>query len=254
MRTLRVARLLALALLAVAVPACHNDGPFSITIYVDPAFGDDFFGHGTPGSPLRTITRAMHFAIADDAIFLAPGTYSAASGELFPIFVKPGVILQGDPGTKGVGPVATFVNGAGSYTVSGGTQASTVVNATFVMGSGADVSGVKITAPGATGVGVVFDGFSARLIQCTVSGCGASGLRIYQTGSPTITNNAITANAASGVDVFDAASPMLRQNTITSNTVDGVVANDTSAPNLGDATTAGANTLQANTGVGLNNN
>ena len=33
-----------------------------------------------------------------------------------------------------------------------------------------------------------------------------------------------------------------------------MAANDTSAPNLGDAVLAGGNTLQANTGVGLNNN
>jgi hypothetical protein len=254
MGCLRAGRLFGLALLALAIPACHDDNNnFSLNIFVDPVFGDDFFGQGTPSFPLRTITRALHFTIAGDAIFLAPGTYSASSGEVFPIAVRPGVLIEGDPATKGAGAPSTFVSGGGVYVISGGTQGGTTVTTAFVLGNGAELSGVKITVTGAGGVGVVFDGSSANLSQCTITGCGASGVRIYQGASPTIVNDSLTANAGSGVDVFDAAAPILRQNTITSNALDGVTANDTSAPNLGDSSTAGGNTLQANTGVGLNN-
>ena len=246
-------RLLALALLALVIPACHNNDNFSINIYVDPVFGDDFFGHGTPNDPLRTITRAMRFAIAGDAIFLAPGTYNASTGEVFPIRVRPGVLVQGDPATKGAGAPATLVSGGGVYTIAGGSQGSTTVTTAFVLGNGSELAGVKITIAGAGGVGVVFDNTSANLSQCTITGCGASAVRIYQAGAPTIVNNDLTANAGSGIDVFDTTAPVIRQNTLTSNALDGVVANDTSTPNLGDASTAGANTIQANTGVGLNN-
>jgi parallel beta-helix repeat protein len=255
LRQLPALRVLGLLVLALAVPSCHfDDRVNALDWFVDPGFGDDFNGNGTSWFPFRTITRALHFSISGDAIFLARGTYGASSGEVFPIRVKPGVIIQGDPATKGLGPGATFVNGGGVYTVSGGSQASTTVTAAFVMGTGSALSGVKITVAGAGGVGVVFDGFSASVSSCTITGNGASGIRVYQTGSPTITGNVISSNGASGVDVFDAAGPILRQNSISSNTTDGVVANDTSTPNLGDATSAGANTLQANTGVGLNNN
>jgi len=254
MNWLRATRPVALALLALAIPACHNDhDTFSLNIYVDPVFGDDFHGHGTPSFPLRTITRALRFAIAGDAIFLAPGTYSTASGEIFPIRVRPGVLIEGDPATKGAGAPATFVSGGGLYMISGGTQGGTTVTAAFVLGNGSQLAGVKVTVSGSGGVGVVFDGSSATLSQCSITGCGASGIRVYQGAAPTIVTNDITANAGSGVDVFDAAAPILRQNTITSNALDGVTANDTSAPNLGDASTGGSNTLQANTGVGLNN-
>lgn len=247
-------RILALALAAVAVPACHNDhDTFILYIYVDPVFGNDFFGDGTPRSPLRSITRAMHFAISGDVVFLAPGTYSTSTGEVFPIGIKAGVLVEGDPATKGVGPSQTFVSGGGLYTIGGGTQASTTVTTAFVLGTGAALSGVKITVTGAGGVGLVCDGLSSSVSNCTITGCGASGIRVYQTCSPGFTGNVITLNAANGIDVFDDAAPTLRQNTITSN-VDGVAANDASAPNLGDAVTPGANTLQANTGVGLNNN
>lgn len=258
---MRVLGLAAVALLAAAGQGCYeNDchcsgsAPYyNIYIYVDPVFGNDFYGNGTPAYPFRSITQSMRFAISGDAIFLAKGNYGTASGELFPIAIKPGVLVQGDPATKGSGPGTTAVSGGGVYTIGGGSQAATTVTATFVMGSGATLSGVKITAPGPGGVGVVFDGISATVSDCTLTGCGASGVRVYQAGSPGITNNVIQGNTASGVDVFDAAAPSLRLNSITAN-ADGVVANDASTPNLGDAATAGGNTLQSNTGVGLNNN
>jgi parallel beta-helix repeat protein len=251
MKRLPAGRLLGLALLALAIPACHEDNNnFSLNIYVDPVFGDDFYGLGTPSSPLRSMTRALRFTIAGDAIFLAPGTYSASSGEIFPIPVKPGVLIEGDPATKGSG---TLVSGGGVYSIAGGTQGGTTVTTAFVLGNAAQLSGVKITVTGAGGVGVVFDGTTATVNQCSITGCGASGIRITQGASPTIVNNAITTNAGSGVEVFDTAAPILRQNSISGNSLDGVTANDTSAPNLGDASTAGSNTLQANTGVGLNN-
>ena len=253
-KLLRAARILGLAALAAALPACHDTSFFTVEFYVDPAFGDDAFGNGTPSFPFRTITRAMRFAISGDVIFLARGGYTSATGEVFPIFVKPGVLIQGDPATKGLGPAATSVTGGGVYAISGGTQASTTVTAAFVMGVNASLSGVRIEVAGATGVGVVFDGAGASLSSCTITDCGGSGVRIYQGGSPSITNNDVTASGGSGIVVHDGAGPILRQNSITGNGADGVEANDTSAPNLGDSATAGANTIDANTGVGLNNN
>jgi parallel beta-helix repeat protein len=253
-RLLRAARILGLAAMAAALPACHDSEFFTVHFYVDPAFGDDAFGDGTPSFPFRTITRALRFAISGDVIFLARGSYTSANGEIFPIFVKPGVLIQGDPPTKGVGPAATSVTGGGLYTIGGGTQGSTTVTAAFVMGSGAALSGVRITVAGATGVGVVFDGASASVTSCTITGCGGSGIRIYQAGSPSISNSVVTASGGSGIVVHDGAGPVLRQNSITANGADGVEANDASVPNLGDTATAGGNTIDTNTGVGLNNN
>ena len=250
---LRAARILGLAAMAAALPACHDPEFFTVNFYVDPAFGDDAFGDGTPSFPFRTITRALHFAISGDAIILAPGSYTSANGEIFPIFVKPGVLIQGDPATKGIGPAATSVTGGGVYTIGGGTQGGTTVTAAFVMGTNSSLSGVRVAVAGADGVGVVFDGAGANLSSCTLTGCGGSGIRIYQGGSASITNNDVTASGGSGVVVHDGAGPLLRQNSITANGADGVEANDTSAPNLGDSGTAGANTIDANTGVGLNN-
>lgn len=252
---MKFARALGLAVLTSAVPACHGDRFFDeLTWFVDPAFGDDFNGDGTSRFPFRSITRALRFAISGDAIVLAPGSYTSASGEVFPIFVKPGVLIQGDPATRGLGPAATSVSSGGVYTVAGGSQASTTVTAAFVLGSNSTLSGVRISVGGVDGVGVVFDGFGANLNSCTLTGNGASAVRIYQAGTPSITNNVITASGGNGIEIYDGAGALLRQNSITANGGDGVVANDTSAPNLGDAATPGTNTIDANTGVGLNNN
>jgi parallel beta-helix repeat protein len=252
---LKFARVLGALVLAAAVPACHGDPSFNaINWYVDPAFGDDVYGDGSPHFPFRSMTRALRFAISGDAVLLAPGSYTSATGEVFPIFVKPGVIIQGDPATRGLGPAATSVTGGGVYTVAGGAQVSTTVTATFLMGNNSTLSGVRVSVAGAGGVAVVFDGFGANLNSCTLTGNGGSGVRIYQVGTPSISNNVITASGGNGIEIHDGAGALLRQNTITANGGDGVVANNTSVPNLGDAGTPGANTIDANTGVGLNNN
>ena len=52
-------------------------------IYVSSSAGSDS-GDGSKSYPLRTIARALKFAEANTIILLAPGTYSAATGEIFP--------------------------------------------------------------------------------------------------------------------------------------------------------------------------
>ena len=53
-------------------------------IYVSSSMGNDN-GQGTQQSPFRTITKAVTVAQPNTAIILAPGTYSSATGEQFPI-------------------------------------------------------------------------------------------------------------------------------------------------------------------------
>jgi hypothetical protein len=241
-----------------ALSSCYEDGyPYgsgSINWYVnpDPNFGSDVYGDGSPGFPFQTIGQALRFSIPGDGIILASGTYSVTSGEVFPLLVKSGVSILGDPANKGS---TTAVIGGGSYAIQGGTQfvKSVTVTAAFVMGSGSQLSGVKVTASGPSGVGVVFDGNSGSLVSSTLTACGASGVQVFQAATPSLVGNVITTSGAAGVTLFDTSGPNLRQNQILNSSTDGVLANDKSSPNLGDAASAGGNTLQGNTGVGLNN-
>jgi hypothetical protein len=64
--------------------------------YVNPTTGNDA-NPGTQDAPLRTIARALATAPENTIVVLAPGTYNAASGEQFPLQMKSGVTLQGEP-------------------------------------------------------------------------------------------------------------------------------------------------------------
>jgi parallel beta-helix repeat protein len=242
--------------LGLGIPACnygnnYYSGPYSIAWYVDPLNGVDVIGNGSPAFPFRTIHFALLQAISGDSIFLAPRNYSAGNGEIFPILLKAGVSLVGDPATNG--STTTIVNG-GSYTVSGGLHINSPLTVGVVMGSGASLSGVTISVSGTTGVGVVFDGTTASLTNCTLTGCGASGVQVFQSASPTLASNIITQSGGSGVVTYDNSAPILRQNNISSNLADGILADDTSVPNLGDPFSPGGNTLQLNTTQSLANN
>jgi hypothetical protein len=224
--------------------------------FVDPVAGDDFMGNGTSWSPFRSITFTMQFTIPGDGLILATGTYSTTSGEVFPILIRPGVFVFGDPGSDGA---TTAVYGGGSYTVTGGAQIGNAINAAVIMGSGAQLQGVKVTNPSMNGptpigIGVVFDGDSGTLLQSTVAGCTLSGVNVYQDATPSISQSIISSNGTEGVSAFDTSAPSLRQNSILSNGTDGVLASQASHPNLGDLVTSGQNTLQSNVGVGLHNN
>uniref|UniRef100_A0ACD5GTC8 DUF1565 domain-containing protein n=1 Tax=Desertifilum tharense IPPAS B-1220 TaxID=1781255 RepID=A0ACD5GTC8_9CYAN len=74
-------------------------------LYVNPASGSDASGRGNTQAPFKTLTHALKVAKADTVIQLAPGTYSTETGEVFPIVMKSGVTIVGNPSTKGEGIV-----------------------------------------------------------------------------------------------------------------------------------------------------
>ncbi|MEG4358010.1 DUF1565 domain-containing protein [Microcoleus sp. Aus8_D1] len=57
------------------------------TLYVNPQTGSDAAA-GSQSAPFKTIARAINFAASGTVIQLAPGTYSAASGEQFPLEIS----------------------------------------------------------------------------------------------------------------------------------------------------------------------
>jgi hypothetical protein len=88
------------------------------TYYVNPAKGSDS-GNGSQTAPFKTLTKALSVVkgstVTGLTISLAAGTYSTASGEVFPIVVPTGVVLAGNnygrKASKG-----TFINGFGEDT------------------------------------------------------------------------------------------------------------------------------------------
>ncbi len=65
------------------------------TYYVDPVNGDDS-NSGSEGLPFKTITHAVDVAISGETINLASGTYSEATGEIFPIGISEDLTIIGN--------------------------------------------------------------------------------------------------------------------------------------------------------------
>jgi len=262
MRFARPFALRGFALLAfgIALPACYDNSTqyygSNMDWFVDPVAGSDTMGDGSPFAPFQSITYAMQFTIPGDSVILATGTYSTTTREVFPILVRPGVTVLGDTAMNGTD---TVISGGGSYIITGGAQNGNAINATLIMGSGAQVQGVQVTNPSTNGVtpigiGIVFDGDSGTVHQSTVTGCTLSGINVYQAASPLISQSFVSSNGTEGISAFDTSAPSLRQNSILSNGTDGVLASQASHPNLGDLVTSGQNKIQGNAGVGLYNN
>ncbi|MCP4573972.1 MAG: DUF1565 domain-containing protein [bacterium] len=67
----------------------------SACVWVDVATGSDGPGRGTYEQPCKTITYALSIS-SGEPVYVEAGTYSAATGEVFPLVLKDGTRLAGD--------------------------------------------------------------------------------------------------------------------------------------------------------------
>lgn len=142
-------------------------------LYVDAATGSDQQASGSVDQPYKTITRALEMApTTSTVILLSPGHYSQASGENFPLQLRPGITIQGNAGeTRN-----TLIVGSGEFR--GGSH-----NATIVTADRSGLANVTISNPKGNGVWIA-------------------------SGTPVLRRLALVSNAAAGVQVTDGA-PMI---------------------------------------------
>lgn len=258
-------------------------------IYVSASTGDDG-GNGSQESPLRTITQALHLAQANTAILLAPGTYSAQTGEQFPLMLKPNVTIQGNPNTRGE---AIIIYGGGFYT----SRTSAKQDIAVLGANGARISGVTVTNPNPRGYGLWVESASMIISNNTFSGSTHDGISVVGSSAPLIQENNFSGNGANGITVFGSsrpeirnnefqntgfginvsqnaapfiagnritfnkdgiviqanARPILRDNYIERNQRDGIVAIATALPDLGNASEPGHNVIRSNGRYDVNN-
>lgn len=258
------------------------------TLVVSPA-GDNAAGDGSEALPFRTLTHALQVAAPNTVILLKPGIYSPQSGESFPIKLKPGVQIQGDPRTRGQGIV---IKGGGPFLSP--TFASQ--NIAVLGAHQAGLIGVTVTNPNPRGYGLwlestsptvqyntfannVHDGISITgnsraIVQNNYFySNGANGLTIYGTSQPEVQGNlfektgfgiTVAQNAApllvgnriysnkDGIVLQAKAKPILRGNVIEANVRDGLVAIADSHPDLGSSNEAGNNIFRSNGRFDLN--
>jgi hypothetical protein len=108
---------------------------------VSASLGNDA-GGGNCASPYKTITRAVANAQSGDVIWVAPGTYDAALGEVFPIMLPAGVTLLGDEANKGRGSTVTRVIGGGDLVAP---TPCAPYGATIYPGANAVIAGFELT-------------------------------------------------------------------------------------------------------------
>jgi parallel beta-helix repeat protein len=258
------------------------------TVFVNPQTGSNT-NNDSDNSPFKTLTHALSVASTNSIIKLAPGNYTSNSGEVFPIQLKSGVTVQGEPSDRGQNVI---IQGSGLFlsktsarqqiTILGTDRAGllgvTVSNLNpqgyglWIESSSPVVSDSTFTSNGHDGVSIV--GNSAPILKnnyfynngangITIFGTSRPeirdsifektgfGINIAQNSAPRITGNRITGNK-DGIVVQGKATPIFRSNVIDGNDRDGLVTIATSRPDLGTQSDQGNNTFMNNGGLDIN--
>ncbi len=252
---------------------------------VNPTAGTDAVGGGTIAAPFKTIA----FALAQvktgvpTVVQLAPGSYTIASGETFPLKVKPNVTLLGDEATKGQG---ILIQGTGKLL----TKALGSQDATMSLDKNSVLRGVTVTNLASRGTGVWVESTNPVIANNTFTNTGREGIFITGQGTPVIGSNLFIKNTGNGVSTLNTAAgtitnnlfqengyglaiggnsttkvennqitkniaglyinadalPMLRGNAITENKEDGILITTRANPDLGTATSNGSNIVRGN--------
>ena len=263
----------------------------TMVLYVNGTLGQDSPTAGkAEASPLKTITYALQQAQPGTMIQVSPGSYSAASGEVFPLILKPGIILRGDEATKGQ---TTTINGGGQVnTVSLARQNVTI----FAMQDSA-IRGLSVTNPLSRGTGVWVESTNPTIANNTFANSQREGIFMTGTATPLVEGNLFFKNEGNGISVARAAAgvirnnvmqetgfgiaiggtattlingnqiisntdglyineraqPVLRGNTIKNNKRDGIVITMDGMPDIGIASQTGNNLIRENGALAINN-
>jgi parallel beta-helix repeat protein len=256
--------------------------------YVNPTSGNDA-NNGSEAAPFRTITQALATAPENTIVVLAPGTYSAASGEQFPLQMKSGVTLQGQPTDRGQNVIIT---GSGTYL----SRTFARQNITLLGANRAGLRGVTVSNPAPQGYGLWIESTSPVISESTFTGNTHDGVSIVGSSAPILKNNTFTQNGANGITIYGYshpdvientfdntgfglniaqnaaprlignrithnkdgivvqgnAAPILRNNRITDNSRDGLVVISKAQPHLGNTSEAGNNQFSGNGGLDIN--
>ncbi len=174
-------------------------------LFVNPVVGNDFIGNGSKSAPFKTITQALRIAQPSNVIVLSTGIYSTSSGENFPLMLKPGVSIQGDPHTRGHNII---IQGGGNYL----SPTFARQDVTMLGANQANVTGVTVTNPHPRGYGLWIESSSPVVVENTFSGNNHDGISITGNSAPTIRSNYFYQNGANGMTIYGTSRPEVREN------------------------------------------
>lgn len=193
-------------------------------LYVSSSGGSDQAGNGSDRDPFKTLTYALSVAPPNTAILLAPGIYSAQTGEKFPIVLKPRVTVQGNPNNRGQN---IAIKGGGEFL----SPTSAGQNIAILGADGAGLRGVTVTNTNDRGYGLWIESSSPIIVNNTFSGSTHDGISVVGTSQPTISQNFFSKNGANGITIFGSSRPEVREN-VFENTGFGVNVAQNAAPLL----------------------
>ena len=198
----------------------------SSTLFVNPASGSNGAA-GSQSAPFKTIARALQQIKSGTKIQLAPGTYSAATGEAFPIVIPSGVTVLGNESNKGSG---IQITGGGLF--ASPTFANQMV--TFKLENNAQLRGVTVTNPETRGTGAWIESTAPTIAHCTFVNCKREGVFATGTANPVVNDNVFFQNAANGISIVRETKGEFRRN-VCQNTGFGLAIGDNAAPLITDS-------------------
>lgn len=197
----------------------------SPTVYVNSGSGRDT-GNGTASNPYPTLTQALRQATEGTTIRLSTGSYTSASGEVFPLVVPTGVIVVGDEASKGRGIV---IEGSGTYdSPTFGRQPIALR-----LDGNAQLRGVTVTNRATRGTGIWIESAAPTIANATFTNCGREGVFASGTANPAIVDNLFQQNAANGISIARNAKGEIRRN-VFRRTGYGITVSDNAAPLIAD--------------------
>ncbi|MEH2200886.1 DUF1565 domain-containing protein [Nostoc sp.] len=174
-------------------------------LFVNPNGGNDSAGNGSESAPVKTITHALRLANANTVIMLSTGTYSAETGEEFPLMLKPGVSIQGNPSNQGKD---ILIQGGGDYL----SRSFAGQNVTIVGATQALLTGVTVTNPNRRGYGLWIESSDPVIAENTFTGSTQDGISVCGNAAPTISKNYFDRNGANGITIAGNSSPQVKEN------------------------------------------
>lgn len=161
-------------------------------IIVSAATGSNATATGTCIAPYQTIYEAVSASQAGDVIWVAPGRYDEALGEVFPLMIPTDVTLVGDVANKGMGLTQTLIYGSGVV-------GSTPFAASIALSGGARVSGFVVGHDWINmGFGVYVEDSSnnaATVSQNTFPNTIYGGVALAGQGNTLVENNLLNASS-----------------------------------------------------------
>ncbi|MEH2433627.1 MAG: DUF1565 domain-containing protein [Nostoc sp.] len=173
-------------------------------LFVNPNGGDDT-GNGSESAPVKTITQALRLAKANTVIMLSTGTYSAETGEEFPLILKPGISIQGNPSNQGKDIV---IQGGGDYL----SRSFAGQNVAIVGANETLLTGVTVTNPNRRGYGLWVESSNPVIAENTFIGSTQDGISVCGNATPTISKNYFDRNGANGITIAGNSSPQVKEN------------------------------------------